>query len=106
MDVLSIQEALKIMESGKPFAVRVVSYDRKRKSGGAIKFYSELVTTKTASEFHPKLEKQNTPASKAQNHHENFTRNFFQCINGVPTSCIKSLHIYGVLEVNSIKLAL
>lgn len=106
MDVLSIQDALQIMESGKPFCVRFVSYDKSRKSGGSIKFFSELVTTRTASVHHPKLEKRNTPASKAQNHFENFTRNYFLCINGVETSVIKSLHVFGVLEVNGKKLAL
>lgn len=106
MNLLSLKEAIAIMESGQPFAVRFVSYDKKRKKGGQIRFFSELVTTRNSSIYHPAQSKRNTPKSKAQNHSEHMTRNFYQCISGRPTSVVKSLHLYGLLEINGTKVAL
>lgn len=96
---MNLKQALQIIDSGQVFSLRVVSFDKARKKGGKIRFYSELKTT------HPKEGTIKTPFSnlnsKAKNHFDNSTRTCFQCISNVETSSIVTIHIFLILQINS-----
>lgn len=99
---MNLKEALDIIDSGEVFSLRIVSFDKARKKGGKIKFYSELKNST------PKGERTNAPKlqTKFKNHYENSTRTCFQCIDKVETASMVTIHIYLILEVNGEKLML
>lgn len=99
---MNLKEALNIIDSGEVFSLRIVSFDKARKKGGKIKFYSELRNST------PKGERINPPTlqMKHKNHYENATRTCFQCIDKVATASLVTIHIYLILEVNGEKLML
>lgn len=103
MNCLSLQKAIEIMENGKPFSLRVVSFDKKRKTGGHIKFYSELIKIKGEGAHNPASD---SVSSRNPNNQQNMTRNYYHAINGRETSTVVRVHLYGILEVNNIKVAL
>jgi hypothetical protein len=103
MKCLSLQQAISIMENGKPFSLRVVSFDKKRKTGGKVKFYDELIKV-TPDHLPAAVASNSTP--RTPNHHTNMTRNYAHAINGRDTAIIVRIHLYGILEVNNIKVAL
>lgn len=93
---MNLKQALEIIDSGEVFSLKVVSYDKKRKTSGELKFYSQLCTSVPKQD---RTKMVNTE-SKAQNHYENSTRNCYRCIEGEPTSAFVKIHIYLMLEVN------
>lgn len=99
---MNLTEALEIMNSGAPFTCKYVSFDRKRKTGGELKTDTLVITSL------PEIEREKKPAteSKAQNHYQNATRNFFVVADNVVTSVIRKVHIILVLEINGNKLML
>ena len=99
---MNLSEALKVTESGEIFSCKVVAFDHKRKTGGHIKFYPELVHSKSTDFIIPSTKSE----TKAQNHFENATRNFLKCANGQPTSVVRKIHIILMLEVNGQKVML
>jgi len=100
---MKLAEALKIIESGKPFSCKVVTFDKKRGTGGKIREFAEVVYSQ------PEKSEQ-VPSSvakpKAANHYDNFTRNVLICMNGIPSSVIRKLHLSLLLEVNGKKVML
>lgn len=97
---MSLAEALDVIESGNIFSCLVVSYDASRKTGGNKKYYEQLVHPKD-----PNLSAKPSE-SKAQNHYVNATRNCLVCVDGEPTSVIRKIHIFLLLEVNGEKVML
>jgi hypothetical protein len=97
---MNLATALKIIESGEIFSCKVVSFDAARKKGGEIKSYSQLMTSKgDPIEIKP-------TKSVAQNHFNNSTRNCSVCADGQPTSMVRKIHIFLLLEVNGQKVML
>jgi hypothetical protein len=114
MDVISIKELLAEMETGKPFSVKVISYDRKRKRGGKILHYSEAILINKEEEFvnlhrgQTNQEKKEAMLSdlampKDPRHRIHYTRNIRILQNGFPTSLIKKIHPPLIIEFNSKK---
>ncbi|MEL6968643.1 MAG: hypothetical protein AAFO02_00630 [Bacteroidota bacterium] len=98
---ITLQAMLKQMKTGDPFSCTVVTYDRKRKTGGRVDEYGE------ARLYDPKMEQQSTRAateverlreelrsagSRRPNHGLHFTRNIQLLIDGHPTSEIRKIH--------------
>lgn len=104
MNVICFEDAIALLESGKPVFVRYVSYDKRRKTGGAIKDH-ELVITKMVKDRVPAAEARKR-SEKAQNHYDNFTRNCFQCIDGQITMSVKTIHLPLMLQVNNLNVML
>lgn len=104
---------LEEMNTGIPFSVSFVSYDKQRKTGGEIKKYKEVVlnadTTNNIEgkpEAKSRLLGKRDGVSKNPHHFENSTRSFRVCVNGCKTATVKKLHIFLVLEFNGKKLML
>lgn len=97
MSSITIKEALNTIDTGKIVSIKYVSFDKKRKTGGKLKHHDELVVTnpKKITPTPTKVKSDSSP-----NHLENSTRNFFTCINGRPTSAIKKIHVFLILEVD------
>jgi len=104
MNTIIFEEAIKLIESGSPCFLKYVTYDHKRKSGGDIKEMEAVCTFKKSSEKStPKTPNLNV---KAQNHKDNFTRNFALVVGDRVTQNIKKVHLHLVLEVNHQKVLL
>ena len=99
---MNLSAALAIINSGAPFRCSYVSFDKKRKTGGALKNETLVITSAPDSE----RKQQPETVSKAQNHHENATRNFYVVADNVVTSVIRKVHIILILEINGNKLML
>lgn len=104
MNVISFEDAIELLESGKPVWVRYVSYDKRRKTGGKIKDH-ELVITKMKSD-RVSTEEAKKRTAKASNHYDNFTRNCFQCIDGNVTMSVKTIHLPLILQINNLNMML
>ena len=115
METVTISEMLEAMNTGLPFSVSFVSYDKQRKKGGEIKYYKEVVLNADVKDkkfleqtqrANSLLSKERGGVSKNPHHYENSTRTFRVCVNGCKTSTVKKLHIFLVLEFNGKKLIL
>lgn len=97
MDTVTIKQALDIIDTGKTVAITYVSFDKKRKTGGAKRFLPELIVTNPKNKPVPEVKTKSTvPSNNVQNH----TRNFYTCINGKPTSNIRRVHVFLILEID------
>lgn len=97
METVTIKDALNIIDTGKKVSLKYVSFDKKRKTGGKIKFFPELVVTNPRENLVPSNKKQSTvPSNNVQNH----TRNFYTCIDGRQTSNIRRVHVFLILEID------
>lgn len=96
---MNLTEALEIIESGNPFTCKVVSYDKKRGTGGKIHVY-ECISDRQQHE------RSTVVPTKAQNHFDNATRNVTILADGHRTSVPRKLHIDLLLEVNGVKVML
>lgn len=92
---MDLATALKVIDSGEVFSCKVVSFDARRKTGGEIKEYAELVGSRKIAE-----RVKNPLPTKAQNHFDNGTRNVLICTDGEPTAINRKIHIFFLLEVN------
>lgn len=102
MSTIRFEEAIDLIDSGAVVSLKYVSYDHKRKNGGVIKTLDEAVVTKQKS-----IRKSEAPKTAAKsNHYENSTRNLFVCIEGKPTSAVRTIHLYLLLFVNGKKVML
>jgi len=115
METITMSEMLKAMNTGLPFSFSFVSFDKKRKTGGEIKRYKEVVlnadtTNKETTPAKVKTESQplknRVGVSRNPHHFENSTRTFRICVNGCKTATVKKFHIFLVLEFNGKKLML
>lgn len=102
MSTMRFEEALKIIESGQVFTMSYVQFDKRRKTGGKLR-QIEAISTKS-SQTESTLITEKTAGS--QNHYKNFTRNFYQCIEGEPTASVKKVHCLLIVEVNGCKVML
>jgi hypothetical protein len=93
---MNLKQALDIIDSGLVFSLKVVKYDHRRKSGGELRFYSQLCATNPKKNWEKNVEK----AAAKSNHYDNGTRNCYKCIEGVDTSAIVKIHFVHILEVN------
>lgn len=104
MNTIRFEEAIKLIESGSPCHLKYVTYDHKRKSGGEIKEMEAVCTFKKDTQ--KSTSATSNLNSKAQNHKDNFTRNFSLVVGDRVTQHIKKVHLYLVLEVNNQKVML
>ena len=100
---IKLADALKKMEefendSPKPFSVRYVTYDEKRKKGGEIVMLENVVLNWNKDKKKPSV---NTGSSAARkpSHHSHATRNF--CI--LSSGQIRKAHIHLIIEFNGLK---
>jgi hypothetical protein len=108
------RDMLEVMETGKAFSLKCVSYDRKRNTGGKVKQYKEAILVQATKEakanarrnLTPKelraLDERNTPRTKPKNpHHQRFyTRNIRILQDGHPTQLQRKIHPPLVIEFN------
>lgn len=104
MDVISFENAINLLESGKPVTVRYVSYDKRRKTGGKIKDHQVVITRMKSDRVTP--EEARKKSDKAQNHYDNSTRNCFQCIDDEITMSVKTIHLPLMLQINNMDVML
>lgn len=104
---------LKVMESGNPFSIRFVTYDKQRKKGGEVREYPEAVLNQREISLEsPRKPFDSSDSSithrkKHQpNHYKNATRALRILINGNKTETIVKFHIFLVLEFNGKKMIL
>ncbi len=104
MDNVSFEDAIKMLESGKPVFVRYVSYDKRRKTGGKVKDHQVIITRMKSDRISP--EEARKKSDKAQNHYDNSTRNCFQCIDGQVTMSVKTIHLPLIMQINNLNVML
>jgi hypothetical protein len=104
MSVVRFEDAVKEIDTGSIIRLKYVTCDRKRKTGGEIREMDCVVTI--PKEKRISAERAAKKTDRKQSHFENFTRNFYQCINGRPTMVIKKVHLVLVLELNGKKVML
>jgi len=88
---------LKVMQNGKPFSITVVTYDKRRKSGGKKMQYPEAILNtlpkpKQSGDRPATRMEALTQKTKAPNHSKNFTRNIRVLMDGHPTAIIRTIH--------------
>ncbi|PHN06942.1 hypothetical protein CRP01_09000 [Flavilitoribacter nigricans DSM 23189 = NBRC 102662] len=95
---------LATMETGRPFSLTFVTYDRKRKCGGRIEDIAEAVllhrdpesTTDTFANRpatpHEKKVQQLAELRRDPGHRKWYTRNIRLLVNGHPTGEIRKIH--------------
>jgi hypothetical protein len=103
--MITLAEILRHMESGKPFSLKVVSYDRDRKKGGEILHFEEarLVPRDLPARTDRPPTKKEALLERRQNHFSHYTRNIQIIANGTPTAIIRKIHIPLIIEFNSDK---
>lgn len=92
---------MKIVDSGELFDVVVVSYNKENKTGGKVKKYVSVCTKPRHGEVKVSKKKRKDPEHKS-----NATRNLYQYIQNLPTSTIRKIHIFLIIEVNGQKVML
>lgn len=104
MDQITVRDMLAEMETGNPFSMTFVTYDRKRKKGGRIEDIGEAVLLKrdpkaTNDIFanrpatpHERRVKKLAELRRAPKHRKWYTRNIRLLLNGHPTSEIRKIH--------------
>lgn len=105
---------LEQMETGFPFSISFVSYDKQRKKGGEIRKYKEVVLNAPPKDKTLKKDisrqtiekKVRAGVSRNPHHFENSTRTFRICVNGCKTATVKKFHIFLILDFNGKKLIL
>ena len=112
-EVITVGQMLKQMETSIRFSITVISYDRKRKTGGEIKESPEACLVmadkeklergrpKTAEE--QEREGQMLSAEKKPAHYLWYTRNIRLLQAGTPTALIRKIHPPLVVEFNGKK---
>ncbi|MCB0597766.1 MAG: hypothetical protein KDD28_27050 [Phaeodactylibacter sp.] len=105
------QDILEYMATGQPFSLQYVTFDRRRKKGGALKYISEAILVQAEKEA-KKVERKThrpltlqeverlTAISRKPNHGYWFTRNIRIVEHGHPTSLIRKVHIILITEFN------
>jgi len=113
MKTITMKEMLETMESGNPFSVSFVTFDRQRKTGGKVRQIKQAILNKhiqkdsSSTDEQPKPQKKERVRESRNPHHfENSTRSIRILVNGCKTSTVKKLHIFLVLKFNDKKLML
>jgi len=114
MNQITVRDMLAAMETGSPFSITYVTYDRQRKRGGRIEQYSEAVllqrpedspTPPAGSGPRPPTEierkrMQLEQLRKNPNHGKWYTRNIQLMVNGHPTGQTRKIHPPLVIYFN------
>ncbi len=113
--IITIAQVLKEMETGQPFTLSCVTYDRKRKSGGQLlegegqllmadadgKEPGTSPTDRPPTDYEAKLAAlADGPASRNPNHRKWYTRNIRLLADGHPTGEIRTVHPPLFIEFN------
>lgn len=110
MDTITIQEMLAEMETGNPFSIKFVSFDKQRKTGGEVRSFPALVLNQKNKAKEPVKSTSDNPLNdvvkktRNPNHFKNATRAARVMIGGCITDTIKKFHIFLILEFNNKKL--
>ncbi len=106
------QDIIDYMASGRPFSLRYVTFDRRRKKGGEAAYISEAILVQPEKEEKElreakgrpltieEVERLTSPAGRNPNHGYWFTRNIRILEHGHPTSIIRKVHIILITEFN------
>lgn len=111
MQAYTFQDILDYMNTGQPFSLRVVTYDKQRKKGGELKYYKEAILLQPEKEDAEAAKLHQRPLTTTEatannrerrdpNHHKWFTRNIRLLENGFPTSLKRKVHIILITEFN------
>lgn len=126
INLISVRQMLSEMETGVPFRIKGVTYNRKQRSGGEVyEFEAQLIQAEEGVKHNPRTDPQrplthteqhpygrpyvvapNRPTMGAPrsttnpNHLQWFTRNVAICQNGQRTSIIRKVHIPLVVYYN------
>lgn len=90
------------MASGQTFSIEFVSMDKKRKTGGTMKYFRECVIPVKQTQTAPSIK---GTTNKVQNHYKNATRSFHVLQNGEKVA-VKKLHIFLITRFNNKKVVL
>lgn len=99
-ELIKLNEALKIMETGEPFSMVFVSFDEFRKTGGKLVEVDEAILIKKKGVVSTRKPKRNP------NHWTNSTRPFKRMVAGYPTSAVRRFHIFLLVSFNGKKVYL
>jgi len=110
---ITVKAMLSQMESGDPFSITFVTFDRQRKKGGKVHTYGEAVLVLTTKVAKKASEVDRAPTSierkkakletlkRAPNHHKWYTRNIQLLVNGHPTGERRKIHPPLVITFNN-----
>lgn len=109
--IITVAEALKQMETGSPFLLSFVTYDRRRKSGGELKEVEAVLDIPSGDDAPTEESRPLTPHeaalqklhTKNPQHAKWYTRNIRLTVDGYPTSEIRKVHPPLFVEFNSKK---
>lgn len=101
---ITLKDIVAQMQTGEVFSCTVISYDKKRKTGGRVLEYAQLRLV-----GFDRKEKKSRPETrletlqrktKAPRHYKHFTRNAQILVNGHPTSQVVKIHPPLVTKFN------
>lgn len=94
--MIKLNDALKQMETGKPFSMTFVTLDVKRGTGGKLSEVDEcILVQKKAAATAPMRKPKRNPE-----HWTNQTRGFKRLVAGYPTSSVRKFHIFLITKFN------
>lgn len=99
--VITLKEAVELIDRGEIFSCTVCSYDEKRKhKNGRQLHYTQVRAASAKGERGPsrQLTEQEKLRTRAQNHQPHHTRNVVLLQDGIPTSITRKIHL-PLLEV-------
>lgn len=98
MNMISFEDAIKLIDSGEVVKLQYVSLDLNRKTGGKLRTITGKVTrSKTERAASSSLV---ISAIKRKNHYANFTRLFSIYMGDRQTAAMKPVHLPLVLMIN------
>lgn len=107
--VITLKEAVALIDSGAIFSCEVCSFDQKRrdKSGKRLAYTQVKVAARHGERApsRPQTEREKL-LSKAQNHQAYHTRNVVMCQDGMPTSIVHKIHLPLLETVNGRQIVL
>ena len=102
-NTITIRDMLDDIEAGLICSIVVITYDRKRNTGGKVKHYPEIMIYREGMELGRPLteaEQKQFGQKKAPRHGKHYTRNMVIMQNGTPTSIIRKIHPPLVMKYN------
>lgn len=115
-DLITVRQMLSEMETGVPFRIKGITYNRKQRSGGEVYEYeAQLIQAEEGVKHSPRTDPQRPLTHTEQhpygrptvdatrtnpNHLQWFTRNVAICQNGQRTSIIRKIHVPLVVYYN------
>lgn len=107
MDAVTLSEALKIIESGAIFNVKVVSFDKKRTAqNGRVLHFTEARKESAHQKAMMDAPARGGAKTKTPSHYEHFTRNIRIYYANAPTMKVVKIHPLLIMEINGKKLLL